>query len=300
MLLQPLMEAMSHQQIPDATLYVIGTPIGNICDISLRALSVLDAADVVACEDTRNTRALLSAYGLNKTLIAAHQHNEREAAQQLIVRLGKGERVALVSDAGTPGVSDPGARIVDSIREAGCHVMPVPGPSAVVTALSVSGFLDSCFKFVGFLPTRNSQRLEVLNDLKKLSATLVFYEAPHRIKEMLGALFQVFGPARRVMIARELTKLFEETWRGTLVEADAWLVGDSNRLKGEFAILVEGAQLAEDGVDDEARRILSILLESMSVSSAAATAAKLLGKKKNQLYSLALELKGAEGWLSGG
>lgn len=296
MLLQPLMEALSRQQIPDAALYVIGTPIGNICDISLRALSVLDAADVVACEDTRNTRALLGAYGLNKTLVAAHQHNEREVAQQLIARLGKGERVALVSDAGTPGVSDPGARIVDSIREAGCHVVPVPGPSAVVTALSVSGFPDSCFKFVGFLPTRNSQRLDVLNDLKNLPATLVFYEAPHRIKEMLGALFQVFGPARRVMVARELTKLFEETWRGALSEADGWISGDSNRMRGEFVVLVEGISTDDrHGNDEEAKRVLGILLESLPVSSAVAAAVRITGQKKNLLYNLALQLKASEG-----
>ena len=292
MLLQPLMDAMSRQQIPEATLYVIGTPIGNICDISLRALAVLDAADVVACEDTRNTRALLGAYGLTKTLVAAHQHNEREAAEQLIARLQKGERVALVSDAGTPGVSDPGARIVDSVREAGCHVVPVPGPSAVVTALSASGFPDEGFRFVGFLPTKSSQRLEVLNALKDLPATLVFYEAPHRIKAMLDALTSVFGPVRRVMIARELTKLFEETWRGTLAEAGDWLAGDSNRMRGEFVILVEGAGVDESsGNDEEAKRILGILQEVLPVSSAVAAAVRNTGKKKNHLYNLALQMK---------
>lgn len=295
MLLQPLMDAMSRQQIPESTLYVIGTPIGNMCDISLRALAILDAVDVVACEDTRNTRALLTAYGLNKPLVAAHQHNEREAAQQLITRLQQGERIAFVSDAGTPAVSDPGAKIVDSIREAGCHVVPVPGPSAAVTALSASGFPDNRFMFIGFLPTKSSQRLEALQPLKTEAATLVFYEAPHRIKDMLKALGQVFEPTRRIMIARELTKLFEETWRGTLAEAEDRMAADSNRMKGEFAILVEGAQPAANGVDDEeTKRILSILIDAMPVSSAAATAAKILGKKKNQLYSLALELKDAE------
>lgn len=292
MLLQPLMDAMSRQQIPEATLYVIGTPIGNICDISLRALAVLDAADVVACEDTRNTRALLGAYGLTKTLVAAHQHNEREAAEQLIARLQKGERVALVSDAGTPGVSDPGARIVDSVREAGCHVVPVPGPSAVVTALSASGFPDEGFRFVGFLPTKSSQRLEVLNALKDLPATLVFYEAPHRIKAMLDALTSVFGPVRRVMIARELTKLFEETWRGTLAEAGDWLAGDSNRMRGEFVVLVEGVGVGESsGNDEEVKRILDILLASLPVSSAVAAAVRITGQKKNHLYNLALQMK---------
>ena len=292
MLLQPLMDAMSRQQIPEATLYVIGTPIGNICDISLRALAVLDAADVVACEDTRNTRALLGAYGLTKTLVAAHQHNEREAAEQLIARLQKGERVALVSDAGTPGVSDPGARIVDSVREAGCHVVPVPGPSAVVTALSASGFPDEGFRFVGFLPTKSSQRLEVLNALKDLPATLVFYEAPHRIKAMLDALTSVFGPVRRVMIARELTKLFEETWRGTLAEVGDWLAGDSNRMRGEFVVLVEGVGVGESsGNDEEVKRILDILLASLPVSSAVAAAVRITGQKKNHLYNLALQMK---------
>ena len=292
MLLQPLMDAMSRQQIPEATLYVIGTPIGNICDISLRALAVLDAADAVACEDTRNTRALLGTYGLSKTLVAAHQHNEREVAEQLIVRLQKRERIALVSDAGTPGVSDPGARIVDSVREAGCQVVPVPGPSAVVTALSVSGFPDDGFRFVGFLPTKNSQRLEVLDTLKDLPATLVFYEAPHRIKAMLDALVSAFGPARRVMVARELTKLFEETWRGTLAEVGDWLAGDSNRMRGEFVILVEGAGVDESsGNDEEAKRILGILQEVLPVSSAVAAAVRITGKKKNHLYNLALQMK---------
>ncbi len=292
MLLQPLMDAMSRQQIPEATLYVIGTPIGNICDISLRALAVLDAVEVVACEDTRNTRALLDVYGLTKTLVAAHQYNEREVARQLIARLGKGERIALVSDAGTPGISDPGARIVDSVREAGCHVVPVPGPSAVVTALSVSGFLDGGFRFVGFLPTKNAQRLNVLHSLQGVSATLVFYEAPHRIREMLVALSQVFEPDRRVMVARELTKLFEETWRGKLSETGNWIAGDSSRIRGEFVVLVEGANADGTMGNDEAlKRILTILLESLSVSSAVAAAVKITGQKKSHLYDLALQLK---------
>lgn len=291
MLLQPLMDAMSRQQIPDATLYVIGTPIGNICDVSLRALNVLDTVDVVACEDTRNTQALLRAYGMKKTLVAAHRHNEREVARQLIIRLAKGERVALVSDAGMPGVSDPGARIVDSVRKAGGHVIPIPGPSAAITALSVSGFPDDGFWFAGFLPTKSGQRLESLHSLKNLSATLVFYEAPHRIKDMLDALSQVFEPARRIMVARELTKLFEETWRGTLSEVKNWISEDSNRMRGEFVVLVESAKNDTSENDVEARRILSILLESLPVSSAVATAVKITGQKKSQLYNLALQLK---------
>lgn len=291
MLLQPLMDMMSHQQIPNATLYVIGTPIGNICDISLRALAILDAADVVACEDTRNTRALLNAYQLTKPLIAAHQHNEREAAQQLIARLEKGERVALVSDAGTPAVSDPGAKIVDSVRCAGYRVVPVPGPSAGITALSASGFSDDRFMFIGFLPVKNTQRLEVLQQLRKIPAALIFYEAPHRIMDMLKALNQIFEPERQIMISRELTKLFEETWRGTLSSVEEWMIADNNRSKGEFVILIEGAKAKENQEDEASKKVLSVLLEVLPVSAAVATAVKLTGKKKNHLYDLALHLK---------
>ncbi len=293
MQLETLMDTMSRQQVPEGALYVIGTPIGNICDISLRALAVLEVADAVACEDTRNTRSLLSAYGLSKPLLAAHQHNEREVAGQLVARLERGERIALVSDAGTPGVSDPGARIVDSLREAGCRIIPVPGASAAIAALSVSGFTDNGFRFVGFLPTKQAQRLAFLRALQNTPETLVFYEAPHRIKEMLDSLSQVFGGDRRVMVGRELTKLFEETWRGSLSAAEEWISGDSNRTRGEFVILVEGERGNEgQNGEEEAKRILSVLLESMPVSAAVAAAVKITGLKKNLLYHVALQLKG--------
>ncbi len=215
--LQPLMTEVALQTYPASTLYVVATPIGNIGDIGLRALTVLALADAVACEDTRNTAQLLARYGLSKSLIAAHMHNEREAADKLIARLQAGERIALVSDAGTPGVSDPGARIVDAVRSAGLRVTPLPGASAAIGALSASGLLHDQFLFVGFLPAKARQRETVLLGLRGVAATLVFYEAPHRIAECVrGALSATFEPTRNIVFARELTKLFEEIHRCSL------------------------------------------------------------------------------------
>jgi 16S rRNA (cytidine1402-2'-O)-methyltransferase len=287
----PLMAEVALQAYPAATLYVVATPIGNIGDISLRALHVLAIADAVACEDTRNTAHLLTRYGLSKNLIAAHQHNEREAADKLIARLRAGERIALVSDAGTPGVSDPGARIVDAVRNAGLRVMPLPGASAAISALSASGLLHEQFFFVGFLPARSRQREAVLSSLRKASATLVFYEAPHRIDETVTALMEAFEPMRTIVFARELTKLFEEIHRCTLAEAAAWLAADAHRQKGEYVILLEGAPSATDAGMAEAERILSILLSACSVKQAASLAAQITGQKKNALYDLALQMQ---------
>lgn len=285
------MESLSHQNVPTSTLYVIATPIGNIGDISLRALHILGMADVVACEDTRVTKTLLSSYGLPKELVSAHKHNEREAGQYLIERLKKGERVVLVSDAGTPAVSDPGAKIVDAVRNAGLNVVPVPGSSAAITALSAAGFPDDNFLFVGFLPTKNTQRKEALKNLTDTTATLIFYEAPHRIEETLNALAEIFEPTRRIVIARELTKLFEEIHRCTMEELLDWFKNDANHKKGEFVLLVEGAAPASDKLNAESKRVLSILMEEMPLSAAASVAAKITGDKKNRLYELALQLK---------
>lgn len=291
MSIHQLMESLSHQKVPTSTLYVIATPIGNIGDISLRALHILGMADLVACEDTRVSKALLSSYGLSSELVSAHKHNEREAADYLIERLKKGERIALVSDAGTPAVSDPGARIVDAVRSAGMNVVPIPGPSAAVTALSASGFPDDHFLFFGFLPTKNSQRNEVLKKLTATRATLVFYEAPHRIEETLNALSEVFEPTRRIVIARELTKLFEEIHRCTMAEVMDWFKSDTNHKKGEFVILVEAAPPVSDDLNMESRRVLSLLMDELPVKTAASLAAKITGDKKNRLYELALQLK---------
>lgn len=290
----PVIGEPAQQSYPTATLYVVATPIGNVTDITLRALHLLALADVVACEDTRKTGALLTRFGLNKQMVAAHQHNEREVAEKLIARLRAGERVALVSDAGTPAVSDPGARIVDAVRAAGLPVVPLPGASAAVTALSASGLVNDRFYFVGFLPAKAKQREAELAALKGEPATLVFYEAPHRITDCVASLAAAFEPTRQVVFARELTKLFEEIHRCPLGEALAWVEADANRERGEFVVLVEGAPPAGDAEDAEAERILQILLSECSVKQAASLAAQITGKKKNALYERALQIKGGE------
>ncbi|MGN6389917.1 MAG: 16S rRNA (cytidine(1402)-2'-O)-methyltransferase [Burkholderiaceae bacterium] len=287
-----LRDELGRQAYPAGTLYVLATPIGNLCDVSLRALHVLSLVDAVACEDTRDTAQLLRRYGLSKPLLAAHRHNEREAGDEIVRRLRDGARIALVSDAGTPGVSDPGARIVDAALAAGLRVSPLPGPSAAIAALSAGGLIEDRFLFVGFLPTKGRQRDEVLASVAHTEATLVFYEAPHRIEETVEALLRALGPARRIVFARELTKLFEEVHRCALAEAPAWLAANPHRRKGEFVLLVEGAPARAEGDagDAEADRILAILLEACPVSQAAALAAKITGRKKNALYERALRL----------
>ncbi|CAN5213199.1 16S rRNA (cytidine(1402)-2'-O)-methyltransferase [soil metagenome] len=279
------------QDFPIATLYVVATPIGNSGDISLRALHLLAIADAVACEDTRNTGHLLTRYGLSKNLLAAHQHNEREVAGKLILRLQAGERIALVSDAGTPVISDPGARIVDTVRKAGLRVIPLPGASAATSALSASGLLADRFHFVGFLPAKSGQRDTTLASLRQLAATLVFYEAPHRIGETIDALTAAFDGTRQIVIARELTKMFEEIHRCSLCDAGTWLRQDANRQKGEFVVLLEGAAADADANAIEADRVLSILLTECSVKQAASLAGLITGQKKNALYDRALKLK---------
>ncbi|WP_295752123.1 16S rRNA (cytidine(1402)-2'-O)-methyltransferase [Undibacterium sp.] len=289
-----IMEAVSRQTYPAATLYVVATPIGNVCDISLRALHLLSIADAVACEDTRNTAQLMTRYGLHKPLLAAHMHNEREVAEKIIARLQAGERIALVSDAGTPGVSDPGAKIVDAVKRAGLQVSPLPGASAAISALSASGLIHDRFFFVGFLPSKAGQRDTLLQSLTSTAASLIFYEAPHRIIDSTAAMLAAFGPQRQVVFARELTKLFEEIHRCSLAEATAWLNADSHREKGEFVVLIEAAPEAAADGNLEAKRVLTILLKECSLKQAAGLAAQLTGQKKNALYQLALEMKGAD------
>jgi 16S rRNA (cytidine1402-2'-O)-methyltransferase len=290
----PVMGEAAQQSYPTATLYVVATPIGNVTDITLRALHLLTLADVVACEDTRKTGALLNRFGISKQMFAAHQHNEREAAERIIERLRAGERVALVSDAGTPAVSDPGARVVDAVRAAGLHVVPLPGASAAVTALSAGGLVNDRFYFVGFLPAKTKQRETELAELATVPATLVFYEAPHRIVDCVEALAAAFEPTRQVVFGRELTKLFEEIHRCEMKDALAWVKADANRERGEFVVLVEGAPAELDAADAEAERILQILLKECSVKQAASLAAQITGRKKNALYERALQIKGEE------
>ncbi len=287
----PAMGEAALQSYPTASLYIVATPIGNVADITLRALHVLGLVDAVACEDTRNTGNLLTRLGLSRPLLAAHQHNEREVADKIVQRLLAGERIALVSDAGTPGVSDPGARIVDAVRAAGLRVVPVPGVSAAVTALSASGLVNDQFYFVGFLPAKAKQRESVLQHLLSVTPTLVFYEAPHRILDCVEALAAVFQPERQVVFARELTKLFEEIHRCPLSQALAWVKADPHREKGEFVVLLEGAASGGDAEEAEAERILNILLAECSVKQAASLTAQITGRKKNALYDRALQIK---------
>ena len=287
----PLLAEVARQSYPQSALYVLATPIGNAGDISLRALQALSLADAVACEDTRNTAHLLTRYGLTKSLIAAHQHNEREVAEKLIERLRAGQRIALVSDAGTPAISDPGARIVDAVLAAGLRVIPLPGACAVTTALSAAGLLQDQFHFIGFLPAKAGQRDTLLAGLRGGGATLVLYEAPHRIVDTIHALAAAFEPGRRIVFARELTKLFEEIHRCPLAEAGAWLTADANRQKGEFVIVLEGAPQSADADAAEAERILTILLAECPVKQAASLAAQITGQKKNALYERALQLR---------
>ncbi len=293
--LATLMDDLARQDNPAGALYVVATPIGNTADITLRALNILALVDAVACEDTRNTGHLLARYGLQKTLIAAHQHNEREVAARLIERLQAGQRIALVSDAGTPAISDPGARIVDAVRSAGLRVIPIPGASAAITALSASGLLDAHFHFAGFLPAKAAQRNAVLQPLRTLAATLVLYEAPHRISETVAALQDNFEPTRQVVFGRELTKRFEEIHRCTIGEAGAWLAADPHREKGEFVLLVAGATEAPDADRNEADRVLAILMAECPLKQAASLTAQITGQKKNALYERALVLRNALG-----
>lgn len=280
---------LERQSFPDGALYVVATPIGNMADISLRAIKILSLCSAVACEDTRMTGQLLSRLGIDKSLLAAHQHNEREVAEKIIHRLRAGERIALVSDAGTPAVSDPGARIVDAVLTAGLRVIPVPGASAAIAALSVSGLAADQFHFVGFLPARDKQRDTVLGLLKNSTATLVFYEAPHRIVETIASMVKAFGPDRRILIARELSKVFEQVHRCALSEALNWLSSDDNHQRGEFVLLVEASPAKDEAALDQALRVLDILLEECSVSQAAALTSRITGMKKNQLYEIALK-----------
>ena len=219
-------------------LYVVATPIGNLGDITLRALDVLKEVDVIAAEDTRHTSGLLSHFGITKKLIAVHEHNEHRSAQILLERLQAGESIALVTDAGTPGISDPGAVVVDALHDAGVKVVPIPGASAVIAALSASGITENGFSFIGFLPASGSQRRKGLETCKSVGHTLVFYEAPHRIVECIADMAKILGGERRITIARELTKTFETIHRCALNDAEAWITADPNQQRGEFVLLL--------------------------------------------------------------
>jgi 16S rRNA (cytidine1402-2'-O)-methyltransferase len=273
-----------------ATLYIVATPIGNLRDITLRALDVLGAVDCIAAEDTRITGVLLGHFGIAARTIALHAHNERQRAEVLVRLLADGKSVALVTDAGTPGLSDPGAELVGQVRRAGFAVEPIPGPSALTAALSVTGWPASPFTFHGFLPSRGAARAAALAAAKDATPAQIFFEAPHRIVEMLDDLRAAFGGERRITIAREVTKRFETIHESTLAAAIEWIGADADRRRGEFVLIVEGAPAAPrepgaPGPEDE--RLFRLLRAALPASRAAKLAAEITGKSRDDFYRMA-------------
>lgn len=292
MLRQAAAAAAAGQHHPTGALYVVATPIGNLADLSLRALHVLGLVDAIACEDTRHSAPLLRQFGIEgKPLLAVHEHNEREAAAGVVERLGRGERVAFVSDAGTPGISDPGAALVAAVRAAGHRVVPLPGASSAVAALSVAGDVGSAgFRFIGFLPARAGERAAALSALASDASTQVLFEAPHRIEALAVALAQACGE-RSVTLCRELTKQFETVHTLPAAELPGWLAADPNRVRGEFVLVVH-ALVRHAAEDDTAHdRVLQVLLAQLPLKQAVALATELTGAPRNALYERALALR---------
>lgn len=289
-------QKVAEQHWPAGALYVVATPIGNLGDLSLRAWQALMQCDVIAAEDTRSSRALLDAWGVSTPLVAAHRHNEAEAAQAVVRRLEKGERVGLISDAGAPAVSDPGARIVRAVREAGHVVVAIPGASAVITALMASGVTSDenpAFVFAGFMPAKSGARQKWLKHWTAVPAPVVMFESPHRLPAALKDLLEVYGPDRKLTVARELTKRFEEVATMPLSQAEQWLADDTHRKQGEFVLIVHEASQPEGDQDIDAATLslLDALLETVSVRDAARIAAKVSGLSRDVLYAVALQRK---------
>jgi 16S rRNA (cytidine1402-2'-O)-methyltransferase len=266
------------------TLYVVATPIGNLADSSPRSIEVLRSADIVACEDTRTTRTLLAHHGIEARSVALHAHNEREAGEKLLRALQEGSNVALVSDAGTPTISDPGALLVAAAHREGLRVIPVPGPNAAIAAYSAAGFAAGSFQFVGFLPSQKKKSLELLN----VPWPVVLYEAPHRVLDTVSALLEHFGPERELVVAREISKKFEEIARMALGAAPAWLAAGPHRQTGEFVLILGPAEGKRPELA-EGERVLGILLGHLSASEAARLAAKITGVPKKELYAIAVK-----------
>lgn len=285
---------MPQVSIEAGILYVVATPLGNLADITYRAVEVLRKVDLIAAEDTRHSRALLTHYGVVTPMQSLHERNERERAGEIVERLRGGASIALVSDAGTPLISDPGYRVVAAARAAGISVSPVPGPSALIAALSAAGLPTDRFVFEGFLPARGAARERRLRALESETRTLVFYEASHRIAASLADMRRCLGPARRAVIARELTKIFETLHGDNLEALCQWLETDANRRRGEFVVLVEGAPEGQSQAGASAsERVLMLLLDELPLKTAARLAATLTGENRNGLYRMALRISGA-------
>ena len=279
----------------DATgaLYIVATPLGNLGDINRRALEVLESADLIAAEDTRNSQKLLNHFGIKTPMMALHEHNEREQTDEIITKLQSGISIALISDAGTPLISDPGYTLVSKLHEAGLKVIPVPGPSALIAALSVAGLPTDHFCFEGFLPSKTVAREKALQALKQETRTLVFYEAPHRIVATLTSLRDIFGEQRLITLVRELTKMYETIRRDTAQALLKWVSANPEQQKGECVLVVEGSKVIVNSrlVEVEVEALLSSLLNKMSLKDAAQLAAEITGRKKNALYEQALNLQ---------
>lgn len=278
-------------QIESGTLYVVATPIGNLGDITHRALEVLAGVDRICAEDTRNSKKLLTHFGIQKPLVALHDHNERDRLQQLTEFLQSGESLALISDAGTPLISDPGYHLVQHLREAGLKVVPLPGACAIIAALSVAGLPTDRFVFEGFLPAKSSGRKQVFKDRTRQTCTQVYYESSHRIEASVADLCEVIESDRRVVLARELTKLYEELFSGTAAELLAWLQADANHQRGEFVLMVQGALPTNATQGMALEPLLKLLMGELSVKQSAGLAAKITGENKNHCYKLAMSLR---------
>lgn len=278
----------------EPVLYIVATPIGNLGDLSERARAILSEVDLIAAEDTRHSSRLLQHCGINTRLVSYHDYSQQKREDSLLAALARGERIALVSDAGTPLISDPGYSLVRRAREQGFAVRPVPGACALTAALSVAGLPSDRFVFEGFAPARHQARLRHFESLLDESRTLIFYESPHRIVDCMRDLASVFGPDREAVICRELTKVWESVEAGSLAHINDWLQADSNNCRGEFVVLLAGAAKADaDAVDPESERVLDVLLEEVPVKQAAALAARITGGRKNALYRLALDKQAA-------
>lgn len=273
-------------------LYIVATPIGNLSDMVPRAVEVLQSADCIAAEDTRHSQRLLAHFDINTPLIAYHDHSDDKRSAQIVARLEAGQSIALISDAGTPLISDPGYRLVRSARERGIAVVPIPGACAFVAALSAAGLPSDRFTFEGFLPARSQARQKALEQLAAQTRTMIFYEAPHRVADTLGAMCEIFGAGREAVIARELSKAFETIHLAPLAELTAWVRADRNRQRGEIVLLIRGAKIAPSTtLDAEVERIMTLLLAELKPRRAAALAAEITGVDKKVLYNWSLKQK---------
>lgn len=288
-----------HSVILPGTLYIVATPIGNMADITRRAVDTLEKVDWIAAEDTRHSKTLLNALGINQTLMSLHEHNELQRSQQLLEKLKNGEQGALISDAGTPLINDPGYHLVKLLRSEGIDVVPIPGPSAVITALCAAGLPTDRFTYEGFLPARSSKRVLALEALAKEVRTLVFYESPHRLTDCLASLLEVFGGDREIVVARELTKKFEQFVSGSLHEVITYFGNHPDKVRGEFVLMLKGLTEIQETTDSsliEQDKMIEVMLkQALPVKQISEIISELTGTKKKPIYQRVLELKSVHG-----